>query len=97
MPQLVNHLIKLVVTIKNVADCTILQHDLNAISTFLQPHLEYAAQVWNQYRVRHVKAIESVQRIATKLVNESKQTNTHSTHTNTNKSFRYYGRTYPGV
>ena len=37
-------------------------------TTFVRPHLEYAAQVWNPYRVRQVKSIESVQRRATKLV-----------------------------
>ena len=50
------------------------EHSWNAttfkllFTTFVWPHLEYAAQVWNPYRVRHVKAIESVQRRATKLV-----------------------------
>ena len=37
-------------------------------NTFVRPHLEYAAPVWNPQRKRNIKAIELVQRRATKLV-----------------------------
>ena len=34
----------------------------------IRPHLEYAAPVWSPYMVKHIEAIENVQRRATKMV-----------------------------
>ncbi|XP_060068745.1 uncharacterized protein LOC132548866 [Ylistrum balloti] len=34
----------------------------------VRPHLEYAASVWNPYKIRDIESIERVQRRATKLI-----------------------------
>ena len=39
-----------------------------AYKTLVRPILEYGCQVWNQYLVKHIKSIESIQRRATRVI-----------------------------
>ena len=39
-----------------------------AYKTLVCPILEYGCQVWNQYLVKHIKSIESIQRRATRVI-----------------------------
>ena len=39
-----------------------------AYKTLVRPVLEYGCQVWNQYLVKHIKSIESIQRRATRVI-----------------------------
>ena len=34
----------------------------------VRPHIEYANQVWSPYLLKHIRALENVQRGATKLI-----------------------------
>ena len=40
------------------------------ISTIIRPRLEYAGVVWSPYKKKHVKKLERLQRMATKMVPE---------------------------
>ena len=46
-------------------------------TTFVRPHLEYAASAWNPYRKKDIKALENIQRRATKLAPSLKHLNYH--------------------
>ena len=37
-------------------------------SPLVRPHIEYANQVWSPYLMKHITALENVQRQATKLI-----------------------------
>ena len=39
-------------------------------TTLIRPHLDYASVVWNPYQLGHIKAIEKVQRQATRIIQE---------------------------
>ena len=38
--------------------------------TLIRPHLDYASVVWNPYQLGHIRAIEKVQRRATRIIPE---------------------------
>ena len=40
------------------------------ITTMIRPKMEYAAIVWSPYKKKHVKKLERIQRMATKMVPE---------------------------
>ena len=39
-------------------------------TTLIRPHLDYASVVWNPYQLGHIRAIEKVQRRATRIIPE---------------------------
>ena len=41
---------------------------LNIYKGLIRPHLEYASSVWSPYLIKHIEALEGVQRRATKIV-----------------------------
>ena len=43
-------------------------------TTFVRPHIEYASSAWNPYRKKDELILDNVQRRATKLVPELKNT-----------------------
>ena len=45
----------------------------NLFKALIRPHLEYAASIWNPYKVKDIETIENVQRRSTKLLPGFKQ------------------------